>query len=103
LAEVLLRKQEIRRRFAFPPHLSSVSALLCEIGNPEDSAMAHCVCNTVQLLQHSRLHFSWTVPPTAPSWTHWLQELGSHTVVSVWVVSQKDWRNQPASWIHAMH
>jgi len=30
------------------------------------------------------------------SWTHWLQDLGSHTAVWVWVVNQKDWRNQAA-------
>jgi len=35
----------------FPPHISSTSALLCVIGNPEDSALVHCTCNTVQLLQ----------------------------------------------------
>ena len=35
LAEVLLRKWEIRRCFAFPPHLSSASTLLCETWNPE--------------------------------------------------------------------
>jgi len=34
LAEVLLKKQEIRRCFVFPPHLSSASALPCERGNP---------------------------------------------------------------------
>jgi len=33
-------------------------------------------------------------PPTALSWTHWLQDLGSHIAAWVWVVSQKDWRNQ---------
>jgi len=32
--------------------------------------------------------------PTAPSWTHWVQDLGNHTAALVWVVSQKDWRNQ---------
>jgi len=43
-------------------------------------------------------------PPTAPSWTHWLQDLGSHTAAWVRVLSQKDWRNQGAtSWILAMH
>jgi len=45
-------------------------------------------------------------PPTAPSWTHWLsvQDVGSHTAAWVWIVSQKDWRNQWAtSWILAMH
>jgi len=32
---VLLRNQEIRSCFVFPPHLFSVSALPCETGNPE--------------------------------------------------------------------
>jgi len=42
--------------------------------------------------------------PTAPSWAHWLQDSGSHTAAWVWVVSQKDWRNQGATgWILAMH
>jgi len=47
----------------------------------EDSALVHMHCgfNTVQLLRHSRLHFAWTMPPTATSWTHWLHDLGSHT------------------------
>jgi len=39
LTEVLLRKQEIRRCFVFPPDPSSASALPCEIGNPEDSEL----------------------------------------------------------------
>ena len=47
--------RNIIRCFVFPPHLSSASALPCEIGNPEDSALVHCACNTVQLLQRSRL------------------------------------------------
>jgi len=42
--------------------------------------------------------------PTAPSWTHWLQDLESHTAAWLWVVSQKDWRNQAVTcWILAMH
>jgi len=61
-----------------------LTALPCEIGNLEDSV--HCACNTVQLLQRSRLRLSWTMPST--SWTHWLQDLGSHAAASVWVVSQ---------------
>jgi len=73
----------------------------------EDSALVHMhsVCNTVQLLRRCRLPFSWSMPlPTAPSWTHWWQHLGSHTAAWVWVVSQTDWRNQEAtSWILAMH
>jgi len=126
---VLLRKQGIRRCF-FPLHLSSVSALPCERGNPEDKALVlyfhfftgaifylyfictvFCICivfcnsvrmshwnkrlltylltyllyayNTVQLLQRSRLPFSRTMPPTAPSWAHWLQDLGNSSYSSV--------------------
>ena len=42
-------------------------------------------------------------PPIAPTRTHWLQDLGSHTAAWVWVANQKDWRNQGAtSWILAM-
>ena len=34
----------------------------------------------------------------------WLQALGSHTAVWLWVVSQEDWRNQGGtSWILTMH
>ena len=47
-------------------HLSSAAALPCERGNPEDSALVLCACNTVQLLQHSRLPFSSAVPPKSP-------------------------------------
>jgi len=53
VAEMLLRKQQIRRCFVFPPHLSSASALSSKRGNPEDSALMLYACNTVQLLQHS--------------------------------------------------
>jgi len=69
----------------------------CHFFFQEDSALVHlhCACSTVQLLWHSRLPFSRTVPtsPTALSWTHWLQDLGSYTAAWLWVVSQKDWRN----------
>ena len=51
--------------FGFPPHLSSASALPCEIGNPEHSTLVHCACSTVQLLQYSR-RLSWTMPPNSP-------------------------------------
>jgi len=47
-----------QRMLVFLPHLSSASALPCEIGNPEDSALVHCACNTVKLLQRCRLPFS---------------------------------------------
>jgi len=62
---VLLRKWEC---FVFPPHLFSASALPCERGNPEGSAVLRCACNAcaVQLLQRSRLPFSWTTPPNSP-------------------------------------
>jgi len=64
-------------------------ALPCEIRNREVSALVLCVCNTVQLLQRSRLPFSWTMPPKAPSWTQWLQDLGSRTAAWIRVVSRK--------------
>jgi len=70
LAEVILRKWKIRWCFVFTPHLSSVSALPCEIGNPEDSALVHCACSTVQLLQRYRVPFSWTMPPVVPISEH---------------------------------
>ena len=101
---MLLRKYEITGWFAFLPHLSSASALPCEIGNPENSALVHCACNTVQLLQRYRLPFHLNHAPNSPySWTPWLQDVMSHRTEWVWVVSQKDWRNQAADWIQAMH
>jgi len=43
-------------------------------------------------------------PSNSPAvWTHRLRDLGSHTASWVWVVSQKDWRNQTSGWIQAMH
>jgi len=53
----------------------------------KDSALVrmHCACNTVQLLWRSPLPFSWTIPPTAPSRTHRLQDLGSH--IAAWYES----------------
>jgi len=42
-------EKEIRRCFVFPSHLPSASALPHKIGNPEDSTLVHCACNTVQL------------------------------------------------------
>jgi len=43
------------------------------------------------------------MPPTAPSWTNWLQYFGNDIAAWVWVVSQKDWRHQAADWIQAAH
>jgi len=57
---------ESKKCFVFPPHLSSASALLCEIGNPEDSALVHYACNTVHLLQCYWPPFFWAMPPTVP-------------------------------------
>jgi len=70
---------------------------------PRKQRMVHCACNRVQLLQRSRLHLSWTMPPTTMSWMHWLQDLGSHTAKWLSVVRQKDWRNQTAGWIQTVH
>ena len=73
----------------------------------EDSTLVHmhCACNTVQLLRLSRpTSFLLNHAPNSPSWMHWLQDLGSHTAAWVWVMSQKDWRNQGTTgWILAMH
>ena len=50
---------------------------LCMQQNPTDAALL-----TSFLLNHA--------PPwTAPRWTRWLQDLGSHTAAWVWVMSQK--------------
>jgi len=98
--------EKVRNRtmLCLPTSLSGVSALPCERGNPEDSAPVHCACIMVQLLERCRLPFSWTMPPKAPSWTHWLWDLGSHAAAWVWLMSQKHWRNQAATgWILAMH
>jgi len=84
----------------------------CESKESDDallSRLTHLVLlhylayNTVQLLKRSQLRLSWTMPPTAPSWTHWLHDLQSHTAAWVWVVSQKHWTSQAAGWIQAMH
>jgi len=63
---------------------------LCVQYNPTAAALS-----TSFLLNHA--------PNTPYSWTHWLQDLGSHTAAWVWVLSQKDWRNQAAGSIQAMH
>jgi len=84
----------------FPPHISSASALPCKIENPEDSPLVHCACNKVQLLQRYRLPFSWTMPPTVPSWTHWLQDLRSHTATWVWGRESKRLKKS-SSWLNS--
>ena len=57
---------KVRISFVFPPHLSSASPLPCKRENPEDCALVLCARNTVQLLQRSRLAFSWTTPHKSP-------------------------------------
>jgi len=53
--------------YALFSHLTyRASALPCKRGNPEDSALVLCACNTVQLLQCSRLPFCWTMPHKSP-------------------------------------
>jgi len=85
----------------FPPHISSASALPCQVAKDNTQKTAHCACNSPAawaLLTSFLLNRA----PTAPSWMHCLQSLGSHTAAWVWVVSQKDWRNQVATgWILA--
>jgi len=76
-------------------HMSSASALPCKIGSPEDSALVHCACNTVQQLQRSQLPFFLNNASA--------NRQGHYSEAWVWVVSQKDWRNQAAGWIQAMH
>ena len=66
---------------------------LCVQHSPTTAALS-----TSFLLNHAT--------PNSPelNWTHWLQDLGCHTAAWVWVMSQKDWRNQEATgWILAMH
>ena len=59
--------------------------------SPERKSRTNIVINAFrsELLGHA---------PTAPTWTHWLQQdLGSHTAAWLWVASQKDWRKQGAT------
>jgi len=58
-------------------------------------------CNTVQLLQRSRLPFSWTMSPKAPNWTHWLQDSVSHSAAWEWVVSQKRLKKSSSDWLNS--
>jgi len=53
-------------------------------GNPEDSVLELCACNTVQLLQRSRLPFFWTMPHKSPKLTALVTRFRkSHSSVSV--------------------
>jgi len=101
----LIRNQTM---LCFPTSLSSASALPRKRGNPEDSALVLCACDTVRNCCVV-LDFLSAEPclPKAPRWsrTHWLQDIGSHKQCEYesLLASQKDWRNQAATgWILAM-
>jgi len=71
----------------------------------EDSALVHmhCACNTVQLLCGALDFLSSEPCPHHPDLNALIIRF-RESYSSVWVVSQKDWRNQGAtSWILAMH
>jgi len=72
--------------------LSGSAHALCVQHSPTAAALS-----TSFLLNHA--------PPNSPELNALIiQDLVSHAVVWVWVVSQKDWRNQRATtWILAMH
>ena len=40
-------------------------------------------------------------PPAAPSWTHWPQDLRSHTAAWVWVMSQKRLKKSSSNWLNS--
>jgi len=78
---ITLRKEKPRRQR---------TGTLCVQHSPTAAALS-----TSFLLYH--------VPNSPYSWTHWLQDLGSHRAAPVWLVSQKDRRNQAATgWFLAM-
>jgi len=62
---------------------------------------ALCMQHSTTPVQRSRLPFSWTMPHKSPK-LHALVTRFRKSYSSVWVVSQKDWRNQAATgWIVA--
>jgi len=42
-------------------------------------------------------------PPKAPSWTHWLQDLGSHTATWIWVLilESKRLKQSSSNWLNS--
>jgi len=89
-----------QRCVVFPHHLSSASAVPCERGNPEESVLVHCACNTVQLRQRSRPPVSWTMPPNSPELSALITRFGqSYSSVSMSRESKRlkksssDWLN----------
>jgi len=41
-------------------------------------------------------------PPKAPSWTHWLQDLGSHTAAWIWVLTEsKRLKQSSSNWLNS--
>jgi len=82
--------------FVFPPHLSSASALPCEVGNPKDSTLVHCAGNTVSPTSavHSTL-FILSHAPNSPELNALITRFWeSYTAAWVWVVSEKDWKTK---------
>ena len=72
----------------FPTLPISASALPCEIGNPEDSALVHCAGNTLQLLHLS--HF--VCPERCPQ-----QPRAEHIDYKIWgVIQQREYE----SWVN---
>jgi len=73
-------------------------------GRQRIGAHALCVQHSPTAVALSTSFLLNHAPPTAPSWTHRLQDLGIPTSARVSVVSQKVWRNQGATrWILAVH
>jgi len=75
--------------------LSNTSQMTDFLSGREHGAHALCVQyspTTAKLSTSFLLNHDPTPQQTAPSWTHWFQDLGSHTAAWVWVVSQKDWK-----------
>jgi len=80
---------------------SPLSVLPCKIGNPEDNTL--CVQHSptpAALLTSFLLNHAPQQPCSLDTSITWFR---SHTASWAWVVSQKDWRNQTASSIQAMH
>jgi len=92
--------------FVFPPHLSSASALSRERGNSEDSAH-WCIVRATQPNRCSTFNFLSPEPcpqqPRGECIVYKIQGAIQQRETWVWVVSQKDWRNQAATgWILAI-
>jgi len=70
----------------------------------EDSVLVHmhCVCNTVQLLQRSRLPFCWTMPPSSPERNALITRFGaSYSSVSMSHESLKKTEESRSDWLNS--